>query len=360
MATVEAKLVQELLNQIKTLITGIETAGEVARIKLGDINIEEVCNAIPQSEGKLDAAAWSQLPEDKQNELYGRLVLVRDSLTDIAELDGPKNPKHIMYAEYASNRAIVVWALAGLLLTAWLLCAVVSLWNQATGTDFGLKIQAAGEALGELEAAKDNVKTADAEEMQAQRQVAVAKDANEQVEAQQLAETKAQEAATQSDELKKAQKKFIAAAAEAINARGATEAVVLTMVILLGALGGALKLVSSLVTYVGNRQLMRSWLPHYLAMPIIGAGLAPMVYMLLRIGLVGPSGVSGDGSGIANLNLIAIYAFAALTGLFAKTATDKLAEVFKTLFRTKEPALKDELGAGKPPGGVAPDAGKSP
>lgn len=360
MAAVDAKVVKELLEQIESLIQGIQSAGHPGLIKLKDINVEEVRNAIPRSEGKLDAAAWSALDEEKQNELHHRLIFVRGFLNVAAELDGPRDPEHIMYAEYASNRAIVAWASIGFLLTALLLGLILSRWSQATGRDLAAKMQAATEVLGELVAAEDDATKADAGEMDALRQVASAEESSEREEAQQLVKTKAQEAATQRDELEKAEEKFIAAATEAIQGRGATEGIVLTMVVLLGALGGSLHLVGSLVKYVGNRQLKRSWLLHYLAMPIIGAALAPMVYMLVRVGLVNPSSVAGDGSGIANLNLIAIYAFAALTGLFARTATEKLSEVFSTLFRTESPASTDALGAEKPPGGAEPASGQSP
>ncbi len=125
------------------------------------------------------------------------------------------------------------------------------------------------------------------------------------------------------------------------------------MVILLGALGGTLHLVGSLVKYVGNRQLKRSWLLYYLYAPFAGAALAPILYMLLRVGILSPTGGPSTGSNIVSLNLLAIYAFAALTGLFAKTATDKLAEVFKTAFRSSEAASKDPIGAEKPPGAPA-------
>ena len=259
-----------------------------------------------------------------------------------------------------ANPAIVAWATVGFLLTALLLWAIVLRWSQATRTDFSVSIQAATQALGKLEAAKKSVTKADADELDARRQPDAAKDTPEEKGAQQLVITKAKEAATKRDELKGAQGNFILAATKAIKGSGASEGAVLTMVILLGALGGSLHLVGSLVKYVGNRQLRRSWLLHYLAMPIVGAALAPMVYMLLRVGLVSPSGASGDASGIANLNLIAIYAFAALTGLFAKTATEKLSEVFSTLFRTESPASTDALGAEKPPGGAGPASGKSP
>jgi hypothetical protein len=123
------------------------------------------------------------------------------------------------------------------------------------------------------------------------------------------------------------------------------EGVVIWMVMLLGALGGTLHAISSLVRFVGDRELKRSWVLHYLSLPVVGAMLAAIVYMLLRVGILAPSTTSSDGGGVANLNFIAIYAFAALAGLFARTATQKLSEVFNTMFQTKEPASKDSLGA---------------
>jgi hypothetical protein len=52
--------------------------------------------------------------------------------------------------------------------------------------------------------------------------------------------------------------------------------------------------------------------------------LAPIIYMLLRVGILRPTTNATGGSSIANLNLIAIYVFAALTGLLSKVASDKL------------------------------------
>jgi hypothetical protein len=105
---------------------------------------------------------------------------------------------------------------------------------------------------------------------------------------------------------------------------------VLRMVVLMGCLGGFLHFTSSLAKYVGNRQLLRSWAFYYLLMPIEGAALAPVIYLLLRVGVLSP-GTGGQG-GTANLNLVGIYGFAALSGLFSKQAIDMLAQVFATIF----------------------------
>ncbi len=128
---------------------------------------------------------------------------------------------------------------------------------------------------------------------------------------------------------------------------------------MLGALGGTLHLVSSLFKYVGNRRFKRSWILYYLAMPFTGAGLAPVVYLLLRVGVIASPGGATGGANLAHLNLVFIYAFALLTGMFSRAATDKLGEVFNTIFKTGAAPSKDALDTKKPPQGTPPAGGKT-
>jgi hypothetical protein len=143
---------------------------------------------------------------------------------------------------------------------------------------------------------------------------------------------------------------------EGFQAGSADEGSVLHMVILLGGLGGTLHLLGSLVKYVGNRQFKRSWVLYYVSLPLNGAILAPIIYMLLRVGILSPTNAASGGSSIANLNLIAIDAFATLTGLFSKVASDKLGEVFKNLFRSDATA-RDQIRGGNS-GGSTSSTGK--
>lgn len=362
MAGIEANIIQEMVDQVTTFRKAIETAGEEGRNKLKSIKADEVLNKVPLTpEKKIDTAEWSKRSQEEQNELYQQLTLVRDALHAAAELDGPTDPKHIMYAEYASNTAIIIWTIIGFLLTAGLLYMIALRWSQATGTDFTKKIENAKRAQGALKEVEDKAEKAKAAVTDAKAQVAAAQNEKTRQEAQKAVEMRDREATAKQSELTTVQAKAEKEALEAIKAfqkGGGSEGAVLTMVILLGALGGSLHLVSSLVMFIGNRQLKRSWLPYYLAIPFTGAGLAPIVYMLLRIGLINPSGGSSDGTAISSLNLIAIYAFAALTGMFSRVATDKLRDVFGTIFVTQTTS-KDALGGQKPPGGTAPAAGKS-
>jgi low affinity Fe/Cu permease len=367
MARIETEVIEELLAQIDALKNTIQTAGDEGRKRLGDIKVKEVRDEVPfASDGKVDETEWSKRPQAEQEKLHQRLTLVRDSLQAAAGHDGPTDPKHIMYGEYASNTGVVAWAVIGFSVTALLLWAILSLWNTATGTDFARQTQTATvaltEALTELEEARSKLDEIKEASRKAQVKAISVSDDKTRKDVEQEAQVLARNEVTGRGVVVNAEKKAKLAAVgtvQAIEKGGATEGVVLTMVVLLGALGGSLHLVGSLVKFVGNRQLKRSWMLYYLAMPITGAGLAAIVYMLLRVGILNPSGVSADGSGVANLNLIAIYAFSALTGLFAKTALEKLGEVFRTIFRTSERPSKDALGAQKPPGGTAPAAGKS-
>jgi hypothetical protein len=108
-----------------------------------------------------------------------------------------------------------------------------------------------------------------------------------------------------------------------------TEPHVLRMIILMGALGGCLHWTSSLAIYIGNGQFLRRWIPYYVLMPFEGGALATVIYLLLRVGVLSPSAVS---SGPGNLNLLSLYAFAGLTGLFTKQAMQMLADVFSVIF----------------------------
>jgi len=102
------------------------------------------------------------------------------------------------------------------------------------------------------------------------------------------------------------------------------------VVILLGALGGVLHSLRSFYWYVGNRNLKMSWLLMYFLLPLIGASLAVVFYVVRRGGLISPT---------AGNNAVSPYGFAAvaaLVGLFSPQAADKLKQVFETLFTTAE------------------------
>jgi hypothetical protein len=256
-----------------------------------------------------------------------------------------------MYDDYGSNRAIILLALFGFAVAGIFVLLIASNWRRATGTDYALAISKAVSAIPPVKEAREkeidakielSKRSSKLEEARKKKDEESQKKAQEEFEKQlavfnHVVETSATAKANVLDAFIKLD--------EHVSAGTADEGSVLLMVMLLGALGGTLHFLGSLVKYVGNRQFKRSWILYYVSLPINGAILAPIMYMLLRVGILSPSNAAAGGSSIANLNLIAICAFAALTGLFSKVASAKLSEVFQNLFRS-EPTARDQIRPG--------------
>ena len=98
-----------------------------------------------------------------------------------------------------------------------------------------------------------------------------------------------------------------------------------------GALGSLLHAGSSFASFVGNRQLLGSWLPWYIVRPFLGAGLAAVFYVVVRAGLATTGGMP-----LADVSHFTVAAAAALVGLFTHRATVKLGEVFDAIFPPRE------------------------
>lgn len=70
--------------------------------------------------------------------------------------------------------------------------------------------------------------------------------------------------------------------------------------------------------------------------PLLGALLGALIYFVIRAGFLGTSTDSVSPYGVV--------AFGGMAGLFSRQATDKLQEVFETMFRTQKPVeYKDKL-----------------
>jgi hypothetical protein len=108
------------------------------------------------------------------------------------------------------------------------------------------------------------------------------------------------------------------------------------IVIIAGALGSYIHAATSFADFVGNRRCYASWTIWYILRPFIGMALAVMIYFAVRGGLVGPT------TGAGALSPYGIGAVAGLAGLFSKQATDKLHEVFETLFKTDHPPARGD------------------
>lgn len=100
------------------------------------------------------------------------------------------------------------------------------------------------------------------------------------------------------------------------------------LVIVAGMLGAFVHGSTSLADYIGNDRFSRSWTWFYLLRPVIGMALALVFYFVIRGGFLTTSG------GAKDINPYGIAALAGMVGMFSKQATDKLGEVFGTLFRS--------------------------
>lgn len=100
-------------------------------------------------------------------------------------------------------------------------------------------------------------------------------------------------------------------------------------VMLSGALGSYIHGVNSFVSYVGNRRFLASWAPWYFLRPFMGVAMAVVFYVAVRGGVLVLSGGNGQ------VDPYGMMTVAALAGMFSKQASDKLAEVFDTLFRSR-------------------------
>jgi hypothetical protein len=120
----------------------------------------------------------------------------------------------------------------------------------------------------------------------------------------------------------------------------------LLLVVLMGALGSLIHAATSFGDFVGNRRFFTSWVAWYLLRPVVGVLLALLLYFAVRGGFFNASSQSDS------VNPYGIAAVAGLAGLFSKQATDKLREVFETLFKVSstdgDAQRRDDLTHPKP------------
>lgn len=108
------------------------------------------------------------------------------------------------------------------------------------------------------------------------------------------------------------------------------DATVLLIVIMMGALGGLVYTATALVTWVAKKKFDNSWALWYIVHPLLGSSLAVVFYFALRGGILNLSTTTTD------LNVYGVAAVSGMVGLSSKEATNKLKEVFKTLFEGSE------------------------
>lgn len=117
------------------------------------------------------------------------------------------------------------------------------------------------------------------------------------------------------------------------------------IVLITGAIGGSLHSLRSFAWYVGQRELVWSWMPTYFLLPFVGATLGLIFYLMIGSGFLTPNGTGGDTS-------LVIIAVTALVGLFSQQAVQKLKEISEVVL-SKPPQGKNtsapSIPAASPP-----------
>lgn len=108
-----------------------------------------------------------------------------------------------------------------------------------------------------------------------------------------------------------------------------------------GALGGLMHSTRSFAWFVGHSSLKWRWLPYYISTLVVGAGLATIVYVVLRGGLFSGKTATSD------VNPYGFVAIGALVGLFTEQALEMLRKV-ATDFFAQAPAGPDRAGGDSP------------
>ncbi len=131
--------------------------------------------------------------------------------------------------------------------------------------------------------------------------------------------------------------------AEGAELPGDVERSYLVLTLLFGLVGGAAHGLSSLMDFRGQRRLFRSWTLWYFALPLLGGVMAFIFYIAVRAGFL-----TADAT--KSINMYGVAAISVLVGLFTDDATNKLAEVFKTMFKTTGKEREGGLNPDNPPG----------
>lgn len=109
-----------------------------------------------------------------------------------------------------------------------------------------------------------------------------------------------------------------------------SDATLLLLVALASAVGSFVHIATSFANHVGHNRFKTSWVAWYALRCPIGAALATVFYFVVRAGFF-----SADAPNSA-VNAYGVAAVAGFVGLFSRQATDKLRELFDTLFKTDD------------------------
>ena len=114
---------------------------------------------------------------------------------------------------------------------------------------------------------------------------------------------------------------------------------------LFGVVGSSVHGLTSLTVWLSRHKLARSYFAWYLTRPLIGAALAVIVYLLLRASLLSTV-VNGAPASTLFINDFGVAAISGLIGLMTAQMTQKLRDVFDSLFGITKNNDKGDVGEG--------------
>jgi hypothetical protein len=127
----------------------------------------------------------------------------------------------------------------------------------------------------------------------------------------------------------------------------------LLLVLTMGVMGGTLYGMLGFCLHLALDDFKPQWNCWYLFRPFLGAGLALLVHLAIRGGFLTLSNQE------ISLSLYSTAALAGLCGMFSEQASKKLAEVFRTLFRTEDDVVRSQEEEERKTKGAATKAGRS-
>jgi hypothetical protein len=115
-----------------------------------------------------------------------------------------------------------------------------------------------------------------------------------------------------------------------------TDTIIIILAMAAGIVGSFIGASTSYVKYYGNRRLVLTWVPWYLARAPIGAALAIIFYLIIRAGFLPTTEASDD------VSALGVAAMAGLAGMFSNRAADRLEIIFNAAFG-EETESEDKL-----------------
>lgn len=121
MARIKPDVIQRLLVEVEKLET---TCTLSARDRHRRAKIDETRASVVNEAAQFDTARWSQLSEQKQQELQEELMTIRDTLMEVSRNGNDKTPPRFSAGDSASPKSIIWLAIFGLIFAATLLSLI--------------------------------------------------------------------------------------------------------------------------------------------------------------------------------------------------------------------------------------------